>query len=135
MKRLKKIGKDCRGESYMDIAIGVFCLMLVVALATALFPLFLKKQQLDSFADEIVRQAEIVGSTDVSGRVAQLKRETGLDPQIYWECDYYSGNKVQLNGDIQLTLIQKADLGFFIFGSFPIELKAKASGKSEVYYK
>ena len=43
MKRLKKIGKERRGEGYMDIAIGVFCLMLVVALATALFPLFLKK--------------------------------------------------------------------------------------------
>ena len=88
-----------------------------------------------SFADEIVRQAEIVGSTDVSGRIAQLKQETGLDPQIQWDCDYYSGNKVQLNGDIQVTLTQRVDIGFFVFGSFPIELKARASGKSEVYYK
>lgn len=100
-----------------------------------LFPVFMQKQQLDSFADEIVRQAEIMGSTDVSGRIAQLKQETGLDPQIQWDCDYYSGNKVQLNGDIQVTLTQRVDIGFFVFGSFPIELKARASGKSEVYYK
>ena len=56
-------------------------------------------------------------------------------PQIQWDCDYYSGNKVQLNGDIQVTLTQRVDIGFFVFGSFPIELKARASGKSEVYYK
>ncbi len=134
-KRIKRIWENSRGEGYIDIAIGVFCLMLVVALATTLFPVFLQKQQLDSFADELVREAEILGSTDVSGRISALKAETGLDPQIHWDCDYYSGSQVQLNGDIQVTLTQKTDIGFFVFGSFPIELTAKASGKSEVYYK
>lgn len=131
---MKKI-RDTRGEGYLDVAIGVFCIMLVVALAVTLFPVFLKKQQLDTFADEIVRQAEIVGSTDVGARIAQLKEETGLDPDICWECEYYSGNRVQLNGDITVTLTDRVDIGFFVFGSFPIELKAKATGKSEVYYK
>lgn len=134
-KRIKDVCRSCRGEGYIDAAVGVLCLMLVVALAMTLFPVFMKKQQLDSFADEIVRQAEIVGSTDVSDRIAQLKQKTGLDPLIQWDCDYYSGNRVQLNGDIQVTLTQRVDIGFFVFGSFPIELKAKASGKSEVYYK
>lgn len=134
-EKIRKLWKSREGEGYIDVAVGVLCLMLVVALAMTLFPVFIKKQQLDSFADEIVRQAEIVGSTDVSGRIAQLKQETGLDPQIQWDCDYYSGNKVQLNGDIQVTLTQRVDIGFFVFGSFPIELKARASGKSEVYYK
>lgn len=134
-RRIRDVCRNRRGEGYIDVAIGIICLMLVVALAMTLFPVFMKKQQLDSFAERIVRQAEIVGSTDVSGRIAQLKQETGLDPQIQWDCDYYSGNKVQLNGDIQVTLTQRVDIGFFVFGSFPIELKAKASGKSEVYYK
>lgn len=133
--RIRNICKNCEGESYLDVAVGVLCLMLVVALAMTLFPIFMKKQQLDTFAEEIVRQAEIVGSTNVSGRIAQLKRETGLDPQIQWDCEYYSGNKVRLNGDIQVTLTERVDIGFFVFGSFPVELKAKASGKSEVYYK
>lgn len=127
--------RNIRGEGYLDVAIGVFCIMLVVALALTLFPVFLKKQQLDTFADEIVRQAEMIGSTDVGSRIAQLKEETGLDPDIRWECDYYNGNRVQLNGDITVTLTDKVDIGFFVFGSFPIELKAKATGKSEVYYK
>lgn len=134
-RKIRDVCRNRRGEGYIDVAIGVLCLMLVVALAMTLFPVFMKKQQLDSFADEIVRQAEIVGSTNVSDRIAQLKQETGLDPQIQWNCDYYSGNKVQLNGDITVTLTQRVDIGFFVFGPFPVELKARASGKSEVYYK
>ena len=135
MKKVKELWRNHRGEGYIDAVVGVLCLMLVVALALVLMPVFQKKQQLDSFAAEIVRQAEITGNTNVSARIEQLKEETGLDPQIQWECDYYSGTKVQLNGDIRVTLTQRVDIGFFVFGHFPIELKARASGKSEVYYK
>ena len=82
-----------------------------------------------------VRQAEITGNSNVSGRINELKAQTGLDPQISWDCDYFNGTKVQLNGDIKVTLTQRVDIGFFVFGSFPIDLRARASGKSEVYYK
>lgn len=132
---IRRIMKSRRGEGYIDTAIGVLCLMLVIAFAVKLFPVFTAKQQLDIFATEIVRQAEIMGSTNVSGRIEKMKEQTGLNPQIRWNCDYYSGNKVQLNGDIEVVLTTKVDLGFFTFGSFPIEIRAKATGKSEVYYK
>lgn len=132
---LKKILKSTHGEGYIDVAIGLLCLMLVVALAVSFLPVFTAKQQLDIFAAEIVRQAEIVGSTNVSSRISDMKAETGLDPDIRWDCDYYSGKKVQLNGDIEVTLTETVDIGFFVFGSFPIEIRAKATGKSEVYYK
>lgn len=77
-----------------------------------------EKQQLDNFAFEIVRQAEITGNSNVSGRINELKAQTGLDPQISWDCDYFNGTKVQLNGDIKVTLTQRVDIGFFVFGSF-----------------
>lgn len=131
----KRILKSRRGESYLDVAIGLLCLMLVVALAVSFLPVFTVKQQLDIFANEIVRQAEIAGGTHVDGRVEQLKMETGLDPKIRWDCEYYNGEKVQLNGDIKVTLTETVDIGFFAFGSFPIDISAKAAGKSEVYYK
>lgn len=124
-----------RGEGYIDIAVGILCLMLVIALAVSLFPVFMVKQQLNRFADEIVRQAEIVGSTSVNRRIEELREETGLDPEISWDCDYFEGSKVQLNGDIAVTLTCRINLGFFQFGSFPVEIRARASGKSEVYYK
>ena len=102
----------------MDIVVGVFCLMLVVALAVSFLPVFTAKQQLDLFAAEIVRQAEITGGTEVSGRIATMR-----------------GNKVQLDGDISVTLKTTVDVSFFFFGPFQVGITAKASGKSEVYYK
>lgn len=132
---IRKILKSKRGEGYIDVALGVFILMLVIAFAVSFLPVFTAKQQLDIFATEVVRQAEIVGGTNVSDRINDMKAQTGRNPQIRWDCDYYSGSKVQLNGDIEVTLTDTVDIGFFIFGSWPIEIRAKATGKSEVYYK
>ena len=132
---MRNVLREKRGEGYIDIAVGILCLMLVIALAVSLFPVFMVKQQLNRFADEIVRQAEIVGSTSVNRRIEELREETGLDPEISCDCDYFEGSKVQLNGDIAVTLTCRINLGFFQFGSFPVEIRARASGKSEVYYK
>ena len=132
---MRNVLREKRGEGYIDIAVGILCLMLVIALAVSLFPVFMVKQQLNRFADEIVRQAEIVGSTSVNRRIEEVREETGLDPEISWDCDYFEGSKVQLNGDIAVTLTCRINLGFFQFGSFPVEIRARASGKSEVYYK
>ena len=79
---LKQVLRSKRGEGYVDIVVGVLCLMLVVALAVSFLPVFTAKQQLDLFAAEIVRQAEITGGTEVSGRVATMLAQTGLDPEI-----------------------------------------------------
>ena len=132
---LRKLIKSKCGEGYVDIVVGIFCLLLVIALAVSFLPVFTAKQQLDLFAAEIVRQAEIVGGTDVSGRIAVMKVQTGLDPEIVWDCDYFRGNRVQLDGDISVTLTTTVDVSFFFFGPFRIAIRAKASGKSEVYYK
>lgn len=132
---LRGILQSARGEGYIDIAIGILCLLLVVALAVSFFPVFTTKQQLDLFAAEIVREAEITGGTNVSARIHTLRQQTGLDPQIEWNCDYFSGSRVQLNGDISVTLTDTVDIGFFIFGPFPVQIRARASGKSEVYHK
>ena len=126
---LRKILKSKRGEGYIDVAVGILCLLLVVAFAVQLFPVFTAKQQLDIFAAEIVREAEIKGSTSVDSCIVDMREQTGLDPDIRWDCDYYSGKKVQLNGDIEVVLTDTVDIGFFVFGSFPIEIQAKANGK------
>lgn len=131
----KRILKSKRGEGYIDVAIGILCLILMVAFAVSFLPVFTAKQQLDIFATEVVREAEIRGSTSVSSRISDLKEQTGRKPSIRWDCNYYSGTKVQLNEDIEVTLTDTVDIGFFIFGSWPIEIQAKATGKSEVYYK
>ena len=48
----------------------------------------------------------------------------------------YSESRVQLNGSITVTLKHTENIGLFgSFGSFPIEMTAKATGRSEVYWK
>ena len=54
---LKKILRSKRGEGYLDVCILVLCAMLVIALAVRVFPVFVAKQQLDTFATELIREA------------------------------------------------------------------------------
>ena len=59
MKRIYKIMRDKKGEGYIDAAVVVFCVMFVIALGVRIFPVFITKIQLDNFADELVREAEV----------------------------------------------------------------------------
>lgn len=134
MKPVKKIIKDRRGEGYIDVAVIVFCVMLVIALGVRIFPVFITKIQLDNFADELVREAEISGrvGSETTTRQSVLEEKTGLQPVVYWSS---SGN-IQLNEEVTVTLVMQKDLGLFgRLGSFPVTIRARASGKSEVYWK
>ena len=134
MKKWKIEVKDIRGEGYIDVVVLVFCAMLVIALAVRVLPVYITKLQLDNFAAELVREAEIYGrvGAETSERERMLREKTGLTPTVTWS---RVGN-IQLNQEIEVTLTLQRNIGLFgNFGSFPIQLKAKASGKSEVYYR
>ena len=61
-----------------------------------------------------------------------LQEKTGLTPTVIWS---KTGN-IQLNEEVTVTLILQCNIGLFgDFGSFPVQLKARASGKSEVYHR
>ena len=131
---MKKILKTNRGEGYIDICVLVLCAMLVIALAVSVFPVFLAKNQLDTFAVELCREAEMSGrvGTETTRREQVLRESTGLNPKVEWS---KKGN-IQLNQEITVKLTLQRDLGLFgNFGSFPITLRASATGKSEVYHK
>lgn len=126
--------KSRRGEGYIDVVILVLCAMLVIALAVRVFPVFIAKQQLDTFASELIREAEITGrvGTETSRREQLLREQTGLNPTVSWS----RTGKIQLNGEVTVTITLQTNIGLFGgFGSFPITLRAEATGKSEVYHK
>ena len=126
--------KNRSGEGYIDVVVLVLCAMLVIALAVRVLPVYVAKNQLDSFATELCREAEITGriGSETNLRAQLLREKTGLDPLISWS---RTGN-IQLNQEFTLTLTLQTDIGLFGgFGSFPVTLTAKASGKSEVYWK
>lgn len=131
---LKKILKNRRGEGYIDVAVLVLCVMLVIAVAVSVLPVFVTKNKLDTYAAELCREAEIAGrvGSETTLRAQVLTEKTGLNPDISWS----KNGKIQLNQEFTVTVTTQTDLGLFGgFGSFPVTLKAQASGKSEVYWK
>lgn len=126
--------RNKRGEGYIDVAVLVLCALLVIALAVNVFPVYIAKNQLDTYASELCREAEIAGrvGSETSQREQVLREQTGLDPAIIWS----RTGKIQLNQEFTVMATLQTNIGLFGgFGSFPITLKAQASGKSEVYWK
>lgn len=125
--------KDKRGEGYIGTVITVFVVVLMLALATKVLPVFIMKAKLDTFADEAVRCAEIEGriGSETGDRINKLRADTGLNPNVNWS----TTGKIQLNNEFSLVLTLETDIGFFSFSSFPITLTSKATGRSEVYWK
>lgn len=112
----------------------VLCGVMVLALALRVLPVFVAKQQLDTFATELVREAEVSGriGSETNRRAAVLREKTGIAPDISWS----DSGRIQLNEEVTVTLTFRTNIGLFgEFGSFPITLRAQASGKSEVYWK
>ena len=129
-KRLKKR----RGEGYIDVCVLVVCAMLVVAFALQVLPVFIAKQQLDTYATELVREAEISGrvGSETTLREQVLNERMGIAPEVEWS---QTGN-IQLNHEVTVIVRLDTDIGLFgDFGSFPVSLTAQATGKSEVYWK
>lgn len=129
---LKRILRNEQGEGYIDTCVLVLCAVLVIALAVRVLPVFIAKQQLDTFATELVREAEVTGrvGSETSRRAAVLQERLGIDPVRS------TGGRIQLNEEVTVILTLQEDIGLFgNFGSFPITLQAQATGKSEVYWK
>lgn len=134
LTKARRALKNRRGEGYIDICLLVLVAMLVLALCLKVLPVFVAKQQLDTFATELCREAEISGRVDseTNRRAAVLREKTGIDPDITWS----DSGELQLNQEVTVTVTLRMNIGLFdSFGSFPVTLRAQASGKSEVYWK
>jgi len=134
MNRLLKPLKNNRGEGYIDVVVLILCAMLVVALAVKVFPAYIAKQKVDTFATELMREAEIAGRVgpETSRREEILVDKTGINPDVNWS----RTGRVQLNEEITVVVTYRMDIGLFgDFGSFPVTFRGEAMGKSEVYWK
>jgi hypothetical protein len=128
-----EILKSKRGEGYIDVVVVVLVAMMVIAMAVKVYPVFVVKGDLNTFANELSRVAEIEGriGSETTAKKNELRASLGIDPTVNWST---SGN-IDLNEEFSVVLTLPVDIGFFEFGSFPITLTAKATGKSEVYHK
>lgn len=125
--------KSKKGEGYIDVVVVVLVVMMVIALGVKVYPVFLVKSDLNTFANELARVAEIEGrvGAETNSKKNELRLSLGIDPEIEWST---TGN-IDLNEEFSVVLTLSVDIGFFEFGSFPITLTSKATGRSEVYHK
>ena len=126
--------KDKSGSGFVDVCVLVLAMVMVIALVIKILPVFIAKQNLDTFATEIVRTAEVAGcvGSATTSKANSLESQTGLNPTIQWS---ETGN-IQLGQEVTVTLTTTVNIGLFgDFASFPITLTSKATGTSEVYHK
>lgn len=130
---MKKILGSTSGEGYIDTVVIVIVARLVIAMVVKVYPVFIAKNELNTFANELARVAEIEGRIGSKTRAKEneLKASMGITPTVQWS----RTGEIQLSEEFSVTVTQIVDIGFFEFGSFPITLKSKATGRSEVYYK
>jgi hypothetical protein len=128
-----EILKSKRGEGYIDVVVVVLVAMMVIAMAVKVYPVFVVKSDLNTFANELARVAEIEGriGSETTAKKNELRASLGIDPAVNWS----TSGSIDLNEEFSLVLTLPVDIGFFEFGSFPITLTAKATGRSEVYHK
>ena len=83
---MKHKWKKRSGEGYIDTCVLILCAMLVIALAVKVLPVYVAKQQLDTFAAELVREAEITGrvGSETTSRAQVLSERLEIDPDIRW---------------------------------------------------
>jgi hypothetical protein len=133
-----KLIKSKKGEGYIDLAVIILSIMMIIALAVNVLPVFITQYRINSYAHELIRTAETSGEVgnDVNMRTQELNSDSKLNPTITWDADYIDDtSEVQLNDSISLTVSKTVDIGFFTFGSFKIDLSSKVTGRSEVYWK
>lgn len=128
-----------RGNSSIEIVLSTMIILFFVAFAVHTLPILSVKTSLEYYANQLVRTASIVGrvGAETDARAEILSEASGLSPKILWNCNFIDGtDRVQLDGDIGLELEVQQDVGLFgDFASFPITLRSKVAGRSEVYWR
>ena len=131
--------RNSTGEAYIDVVIKFMIFMLLIAFLISIVPIFLYKIEQDNFADGIVRVAELSGNTnslEVRNKVTTLEAKTGIHPSVDWGgTDYQSSTRVQLNSNISLELKSVYTYKLATFLPFDIEIKSRANGTSEQFWK
>jgi hypothetical protein len=107
---------------------------MFLAFTVKLIPAFIVKDQLNTLADQILRKAEVQGKINID--CSKYQEDNIIPDSIKFEASTFENDKVQIGEDIVVICTAKVDIGLFgDFVSFPITLKGKATGSSEVFWK
>jgi hypothetical protein len=136
---VKKLGER-KGSSYIDVIIGFFVAVMVIAMIMQFIPVIILKTELNNLASAASRIISIEGqyNTEVQNKIEAYRISHDMEEVTIALTDTEfipSTDKIQLNDLIVVNIQASCDLGFFTFGSFPVTLHNKAEARSEVYWK
>lgn len=137
-----RLHNDQSGEGYVDIAIIILIVFVLMASLLAVFPILTAQQSLNNTVRQIVRTVEITGNagSEVDFLLNQL---TSVKPDnLTWQTSWKDAaiKTIQLKTVFTVTATKKVPLVVAkpSFGDplvIEIEISATASGISEVYFK
>ena len=142
MKRRTFI-RDRTGEGYVDVAISLILIFVIVAGIFSLFPIYTTYQSLNATARQVAHVIEVCGQAD-EATLALAIGQDGLvsTGDIAVETDWHNAStkKIQLKTPFTVTVSKRMLIPILrpVSGSpigFNILISAKASGISEVYWK
>ena len=142
MKRRTFI-RDRTGEGYVDVAISLILIFVIVAGIFSLFPIYTTYQSLNATARQVAHVIEVCGQAD-EATLALAIGQDGLvstdDSAVETDWHNASTKKIQLKTPFTVTVSKRMLIPILrpVSGSpigFNILISAKASGISEVYWK
>lgn len=134
---MKKLLKDKRGETYIDVAITVMIVAFVLVFAVNVISLVALNQNIKTAADQLTDYAAMKGTIAVDNFALELQQNLGVNFTYSFSGSQTldSSGKVQLGDKIVCTL--RYDLNILGFGEswHPVRIRAAATGLSQVYWK
>lgn len=135
---MKHIIKDKRGGIYLEAAFVIMVLMWLIAIMTAIIPIFAQINRINTYANHVARILSVEGglTAEAEYRISEYQSSMGLEDVgiDYSNTDFFDGFKVQLNDEIVVDI--NTVYRFNIIGiPVNIPIDTRAISRSEVYYK
>ena len=142
MKRKTNFTRDQTGDGYIDIAIVIIIVFLLLATLLGLFPVLSAQQSLNGTVRQLARSIEITGSagTDLEQTIQEIGGISNSEINIETVWHDPAEKTIQLKTPFKVTVTKNVPITIFrpSFGDpivFNIKIKAAADGISEVYFK
>ena len=138
---LTKLLRSKRGEGYIDVAVGVVCLCLVLAVGLSIFQIISMKTTMDRITEDLIEVATYSGEfgDEFNATVERLRSQYNFEFEVTATAPKFFSTangrqRVQLGDDMLVTVSVKAGL----FGGdtiIPLNLSTTRAGKSEHYWR
>ncbi len=136
---MKKLITSRKGEGYIDVAIGIVALMMVIVVTLNIYSFFTLKQDMDEICGQLIETATFTGSfgDEFDERCEELQNTFFAFDVATSATEYYNEayERVQLGDTMTLTISVHTNVQGIGAFKIPITVQSTRSGISEKYWK